>query len=225
VYQDYPPFIVDAKSEEGLSYELTRRLTELSDGSYDFRVIVASRARVNKEVVEKGSGSLLWVSEFWFGDLDRTRYLWTDPLMDDAATVISPAEATVNYQSPETLVGLEGAIVRGYSLPALTPYFQDGRIRRRDLSNEVSLVKFIAAGRADFGVATVSVGKFMLRDQQVAERVHVADTVYSQFSRRMMFTPDLAEVHAFVASVLPDIMDDPGILAVTRDYGVSDLWR
>ncbi|MEM6906617.1 MAG: hypothetical protein AAF568_12040, partial [Pseudomonadota bacterium] len=36
VYQNYPPFVVDAEAREGLSFDLATRLTELSRGAFAF---------------------------------------------------------------------------------------------------------------------------------------------------------------------------------------------
>ncbi|MEM0943894.1 MAG: hypothetical protein AAGI70_08100, partial [Pseudomonadota bacterium] len=156
VYQNYPPFVVDAEARAGLSFDLATRLTELSEGAFAFEVTVASRSRINHEIAKTGSGAVLWVNEVWFADSTRERYLWTPVLMEDATLVLSPASRPAAYEGPSSIMGKQAAVVRGYRLHLLAPYFERAEITRVDLSSEQQVMNFLAHGRADVGIVSRS---------------------------------------------------------------------
>ena len=59
-----------------------------------------------------------WVNPSWFGDVQQTRYLWTDGYKQDSNIVLSPIDNPVEYQGPESLTGKSISVLLGARCPA-----------------------------------------------------------------------------------------------------------
>ena len=114
IYHQFPPFITDTASGSGFSYDLARQLGKTSDRRYKFRVEAVTRERLNHLLAEGNEGLVLWANPAWFGDHQKQRYVWSDPLFLDHNDVISPRAAPIDYDSPASLNTLKLAGVRGH---------------------------------------------------------------------------------------------------------------
>ncbi|WP_299042648.1 transporter substrate-binding domain-containing protein [uncultured Tateyamaria sp.] len=221
VYHNYPPYVVDAEAEEGLSYDLARVLTDMAQGHYRFRVMVLPRQRLNQNLEAGQPGMVAWVNPVWFGDQDRTRFLWTDAILSDRNSVISPTGIAFDYTGPRSLTGMTMVGIRGHRYQDVDRLVAQGLVDRVDVRSEHSLVQFIASGRGRVAIIAHSAVQYYVQDLGLAANVHVSDTPHSRYQRHIMIQPRLGALHRFVQNALPDLLRSGEWAAITDRYGVS----
>ncbi|MEX0371355.1 MAG: substrate-binding periplasmic protein [Tateyamaria sp.] len=221
IYHNYPPFIVDIAGERGLSFDFARLLTEASDGAFTFRVMVLPRQRLNRRLEAGHSGVVMWVNDAWFGDTERTRFLWTDPILSDRNVVISPTQVAFDYDGPRSLTGMTLIGIRGHRYQDVDRLVGYGLVERVDMRSERSLVQFIASGRGRVAVVARSAAEYFIRELGLDDRIHVAAEPHSSYQRHMLIQPDMEGVHALVQRVLPGLLASDAWAAVIDGYGLS----
>ncbi|WP_299375791.1 hypothetical protein [uncultured Tateyamaria sp.] len=209
VYHNFPPFVVDAEARSGMSFALADMLTERSGGQYVFNVVVLPRQRLNDQLRAGDAGVVLWGSPLWFGDADRSRYLWTSALVEDRNDVISPRAAPVAYDGPGSLDGSTVVGVKGHRYPGVDERVTAGNAARLDVSSEAALVQFIANGRGSVGIVAHSAAAYFVHAYALEDRVHIAPAPHSTYERYIMVQPELAAVHGFIEDVWPSLAGPP----------------
>jgi len=112
-YHNHPPFVVEAG--KGLSYELADYLNRKSKGNPTFKIEVVTRAQLDKLLAAPDfSGAVAWVAPEWLKDKDKTTYLWTGGVMDDANVILSSTKAKIDYKDPASLKGKQFGGIAGH---------------------------------------------------------------------------------------------------------------
>ena len=221
VYHDFPPFVIDVENREGLSFELADRLTEISDGDYNFQVDVLNRGRINHFVQSDVPGIVLWTNPLWFGDKTKEKFLWSTPLFHDSAAVISPKSAPIDFSAPTDLAGLRMTGVRGHRYAGLDELVADGQIQRIDMGSEEQQVLFVAHGRADVSVLAELAARFYVKSHGLSERVHFSKMPHSTFGRVILVQPQMRDEHAFIEQALKQLAQDPSWQEKLKSFGVQ----
>jgi len=219
VYHDFPPFVVDADTQTGMSFNLARMLTERAQGRYAFDVVVLPRQRLNAELENDAPGVVLWVNPLWFGDAGRDTYLWTAAVLNDRNDVISPMEEPFTYDGPTSLDGKTLVGVKGHRYPGIDLRIAAGTVDRMDVSSEAALVQFIASGRGSVGVIAHSAAWYFVQSYGLEDHVHFAPAAHSTYQRFIMVQPQLPDVHAFVQENLPAITASQDWQAMLDQHG------
>ncbi|WP_415403841.1 hypothetical protein [Tateyamaria sp. SN3-11] len=221
VYHNFPPYIVDASEQRGLSYDLARMLTEMSDGQYDFRVVMLPRQRLNQRLSSGEPGIVLWANPAWFADMDRTRFRWTTPILGDTNVVISPKADAFEYDGPQSLSGMTMVGVRGHRYQGVEGLIEDGSVERIDVRAERNLVQFIASGRGRVAIVAESAARYFVQELELEDRVHFSDMFHARYQRHVMVQPQLEAVHAFVSGAVSDLKRAQDWVDVVETYGLD----
>ncbi|MBF0144806.1 MAG: hypothetical protein HQL84_02280 [Magnetococcales bacterium] len=207
-YHNHPPFVTG--HEQGVSYDLARMLTRFSAGRWNFQVRIVPRSRLDLELAPWIQGrcsgekrvddpachddwSLMWVNPSWgFGAGTGTTFRWVN-LFEDANAIISLKDTALDYQSPESLVGLRFGGMRGHHYLGLDPLIAAGRIQRIDGDHErENLVKLLMK-RLDAVLLPESTTRYFLtRDDLLsksADRFFIAPVRHQRFWRQLMIPP------------------------------------
>ncbi|HEY0846855.1 MAG TPA: hypothetical protein VGE12_15905 [Noviherbaspirillum sp.] len=196
-YHNHPPFITG--EGKGLSHELVHFLNRHADEGMRFRLEILPRTRLAGVMARPDFGGVVaWVSPLWFGDGDRTRYLWSRPLMEDANVVLSAVKRRHDYTRPESLKGLVFGGILGHRYAGIDDMVTQGAIRREDVTRERSNLLKLDAGRIDVTLLPASTTHFLLDDMSLAERIHVSATPHSTYSRRILVSTARPDIYAFI---------------------------
>ncbi|OED47916.1 hypothetical protein AB838_15025 [Rhodobacteraceae bacterium (ex Bugula neritina AB1)] len=218
-YHNFPPFVTDLTAEQGLTFDLAAELTRRSAGKFIFEVTVLPRFRLNEFLSQDLPGLVPWVNPIWFADRDQTRYLWSRQIMQDRNSVISPAGSPVDYSGPESLDGMVLAAVQGHRYSGVQDLIEQGRVTRTDLRSEKSLVQFVAAGRGSVAILATSALDYYLQDADLQEQLAVSRRPHATYHRHIMTQKDLPHVHAFVESVMDELMQSGAWQDTLQEYG------
>ncbi|WP_299691587.1 transporter substrate-binding domain-containing protein [uncultured Tateyamaria sp.] len=221
VYHNFPPYVVNEDLREGISFELADMLTAMSDGKYQFNVVVMPRKRLNNRIADGAPGMVLWANPAWFGDSDRTRFLWSAPVLNDQNDVISPTEVSFQYDGPGSLDGRMLVGVTGHRYPGVDGMIETGSVERIDVNAEDALVRFIASGRGEVAIVAQSAARYFVQKHELGEAVHFSGTPHSSYQRHILFQPELAPVHAYVQDALTRLQQSPDWAAAVDRYALD----
>lgn len=220
IYHNYPPFIIDMTGERGLSYDLARMLGDMSDGAFDFQVMVLPRQRLNQRLEAGQPGLVMWANPAWFGDTGRTRYRWTTPILKDRNVVISPTDVAFEYSGPRSLTGAMLVGVRGHRYQDVDRLVAGRLVDRMDVRSERSLVQFIASNRGRVAIVAESAMTYYIQNLGLGDAIHISDQPHSNYHRYIMVQPDLEDVRDFLEDAVPKLIASRAWQKIISDYGL-----
>ncbi len=220
-YDTSPPYVIDQDKETGLSYDFAKLLTERSDGKYLFEVEVLPRPRVDLNLTNNEEGLVLWVNNAWFEDPDKSKYLWTDTLIEGSASIVSPASKPVEYDGAESLIGMDLVGVRGHRYGPVDELVAQDKISRKDVNSEESLMHFISSERAEVSVIAYSSASYYVKALGIEDKVHFSSTPHSVFNRYALVSPALEPVHSYMETLIKDLENDSEWLELLKKYGLK----
>ncbi len=221
VYHNFPPYIVNATEREGISYDLVRLLTEMSDGRFQFNVEVLPRPRLEKRFMSGDPGIVLWVNHVWFGDPDRTRFLWTNPILADKNVIVSPKGASFQYEGPQSLHGMTLIGVRGHSYTEVDGLVKEGLVDRIDLNAEGQLMRFVASGRGQVAIIANSAARYFVRELDLSDAIHFSKKPHSTYQRYIMVQPHLEPLHEFLQEAILRLKRSEEWTEIVQKYGLN----
>lgn len=205
IYHNFPPFVLDVVEKRGLSFDLADRLSEISDGQYQFEVEVIPRQRLNLRLAAGKRGVVFWANNNWFNDPDKDKYLWARTLMHDQSVVISPQTAPFEYDGPASMMGMKFVGVGGHSYAGVDQLIAQNEIERLDLRGEESVALFIASGRGSVAILPQSATQYFIRQMSLGNTVYVAPQIHTSFERYVMVHPDLVDVFEMIDEALQNL--------------------
>lgn len=216
-YHNHPPFILE--SGKGLSYEFVDFLNKKSKGNPNFKIEVVSRAQLDKLVTAPDfSGTVAWVAPAWFKDKDRTTYLWSNQVMEDANVILSNASQKLEYKDPTSLKGKQFGGITGHNYAGIDDLVKAGDIKREDADKERSNLRKLEAGRIEATLLPRSTANFLLNEMDLTSKLFVAPTPHSSYTRHMLIPKKNAELQKFVNDALADMAKDSGWQSTLSKY-------
>jgi polar amino acid transport system substrate-binding protein len=217
-YHNHPPFVLEAG--KGLSYELAEYLTRKAKGASTFRIEVVSRAQLDTLLASPDfNGVVAWVAPEWFKDKDRSTYLWSSGLMDDANVILSSAKARIEYKDPASLKGKQFGGIAGHKYGGIDELVAAGAIKREDAEKERNNLRKLDAGRIDATLLPRSTANYLLSEMELGTKVYVAPTVQSSYTRHILVPKKSADLQRLLNEAIADMPKDGGWQSTLAKYG------
>ena len=201
-YHIHPPFVTG--DGVGQTFSLTSQLQASAGGTYDFKVSLIPRSRLNMLLNRWVKGEckdnatpdcddawiLLWVNPKWgFGDDPQGMFNWVG-IADDSNSIISLQSAKVAYETPASLSGLKFGGISGHKYVGIDDLVATGKISRIDGSNERDNILKLYMKRVDvILLPTSTIRYFMGNDPLIssfADQLFIAEKKHQEFSRNIM---------------------------------------
>jgi ABC-type amino acid transport substrate-binding protein len=206
-YHNHPPFIIDAG--KGLSYEFVDFLNKKSKGNPSFKIEVVSRAQLDKAIAAPDfSGAVAWVNPAWFKDKDRTTYLWSGQLTDDANVILSNASQKIEYKDPSSLKGKQFGGISGHNYAGIDELVSAGAVKREDADKERSNLRKLEAGRIDVTLLPRSTANYLLHEMDLTGKIYVAPTAQSTYTRHVLVSKKNPELQKFINDAIAEMAKD-----------------
>lgn len=156
------PFLVP-KSRAGLAPELVKLLNRHLPDRVQLELHNVPRQRLlsfHLSPPEQFAGLALFLAPAFVGDAQQQLYLWSDVLFEDRNVVVlprqqAPGRLELGWFRGKLMVG-----VRGQRYSVFDPLLADGRLQRKEVSDERSALKMVLLERADF----TQMNQLMFRD-------------------------------------------------------------
>ncbi|WP_286265004.1 substrate-binding periplasmic protein [Thalassotalea atypica] len=215
-YHNKPPFIVDEENEHGLYFDLSQYLSSKSN-NYEFVTIYIPRKRLERMIKNnKLDGVVIGVSPVWFNDEAENKFLWLPSFYTDRDEFISLKSSAFEYNDYQSLIGKTVASVAGYYYFNINEAVSAGQLQRIDTIGELQVLELVKKGRANMGLVSQSVFKFLRKQGKLEDIFHISPTPHDSFSRRAFTNLDNADVHKEIQRLMKFIVLDPlwqGMLA------------
>lgn len=218
------PFVLEGQG--GLAADLVAYLNTRLKGRHVFALQTIPRERLNQAVINNPDfkGVVLFLAPGFVGDLDKTRYAWTVPILQDGNQVISSITQKVEYSGPDSLKGLVFEGLRGHRYVGLEEHF--GRdIRRADVNTELQALQLVASNRADVTVMSDTVYRYLLKvygdTEGLRGNLHVSATPHLRFERHMFVARVNAALARDLAALAVAMPTDPEWKNILAKYGLK----
>ncbi|HJV79860.1 ABC transporter substrate-binding protein [Noviherbaspirillum sp.] len=216
-YHNHPPFVVDGG--KGLSYDFIDFLNKKSKGNPSFKIEVVSRAQLDKAMAAPDfNGVVAWVNPMWFKDKDKTTYLWSGQIMDDANVILSNATKKVEYKDPSSLKGKQFGGILGHNYAGIDELVASGAIKREDAEKERSNLRKLEAGRIEVTLLPRSTANYLLHEMDLAGKLYVAPTPQSSYTRHVLVPKKSPELLKFVNEAVAEMAKDGGWQSTLAKY-------
>lgn len=183
----YPPYlIVHQNQPSGIMWDVVSVVAQ----RLGYRVIAEQipRKRVDQMLLDGYIDATPRARE-WADDPEK--FLFTDAIVDIEEVFFVPAQSSFYYESPDDLISKTIVTHLGYRYPLLEPYFEEGRIRRFDVSRDKDMFTLVLHGdRFDAAVADRLVGKWILRNEGLRQHFDISNESISNYGFRLMLRKD-----------------------------------
>lgn len=218
-YHDAPPFIVDHKTEKGLTYDLARWLSENSKGKYRFVVGIVPRKRLDAMLGQPRPIVVPWVISEWFEDVWIQNQYWSAPILEDRNVLVSRSGNFFDYTGPDSLSGKTVSGLRGGAWVGLDELVEAGKIRRIDAPNYFLAMKLVLTGRADVAMVPEPVAKFFVEREKINGAFHFSQKPHSSYTRRILVSERL-DVFQHLEAQVPKMLKDPAWQTAVAKFGL-----
>ena len=232
-YHNHPPFVTG--KSEGLTYELASILNEHAKGRYNFAVQVVPRSRLNVELEQWYEGECLshdsdcrddwivmWVNPSWGFSKEPMKIFSWKKILQDSNSIISRTERKVEYESPESIIGLRFGGIRGHRYVGLDDLAEQGKLQRIYGNKERDNVIMLLKDRLDvILLPTSTINYYLLRDEYISKyssEIYVAPGKHQDYSRNFMIPKTRPDIVEFIDNVK---LSDGKWLELLEDYGIS----
>lgn len=215
-YHEFPPFVTE--QGKGLTYALADYMTKKSGGKYTFVVETMPRKRLDTALGEGKTVVVPWATPAFFGDQDQSKYKWSSTLIQDANAVVSPKAAPVEYAGPDSLAGKTLGGVAGHRYGPVDALVDGGKIKRDDANSELTNLKKAAQARIDVTIMADTAARYLIKSENLADKLHVSATPHSKYERRMFVAGSDAELAGFVAKTVEGMASDADWKAISEPY-------
>lgn len=220
-YYDFPPFSVDNDNKKGLTYDLASYLNnKVNKDDIQFVVKYLPRQRLNSVIANGQSGVVVWPTPLWFGDVDQSKYLWTETIIIDRNEVISSTDLALEYRSPESLKNFTFGTVIGHTYKDIQPLCDKKVITCESVYKEFQNLRKLVSGRIDVTIMASTASKFIIKNEKFHGKFYFSKTPHSKYGRKLMMTRDLGFIYPQLNRLIPEMLDDPDWQLILQKYGL-----
>lgn len=219
VYQS-PPFVV---ASGGLAADVVAYLNDKLKGQYQFKLENLPRERLNQTVINnpRFKGVVILLSPPFVADPDKSKYLWSASILEDANAVISHPAKPVEYAGPDSLKGLSFGGVLGNRYAGLEERFGKD-IQRADVSSERLNLEKVANQRVDVTLMANSIYRYLASQHGFAGKLHVSAKPHATFGRHLFAARGEDKLIAALDGAIAASKQDPAWAALLAKYGLRD---
>ncbi|MYM25291.1 hypothetical protein GTP46_21915 [Duganella sp. FT135W] len=222
-YYDYAPFH-SAEDSADLTHELAALLTRESGGRYRFVPTLLPKKRIdNMMQFQHWQGVIAWTNPRFFYDENKTRYLWTEPLLVEADLVVSHIDAPVKFAGLDTLRGKVLGTVLNQRYADVEPMLANRQLRRADAPTLESNVRKLLLKRVDVVfISRSALSGLRHRIPDFESQLYIAPQPRNTFTRHLMLTPGLPPaVISYVQQTTAHFEHNPAWRDLTLRYHVD----
>ena len=221
-YHDKPPYFyaenLDANGQKGNSgqglYEIfAAQLNQQLLGS-ELQVKYLPRRRIDRLLSAQSlDGGIIGINPKWFRDPEQTKYLWSQPFMDDKDVFVVHVDSDITARQPNDFVGKTMALTSGFYFVGITELVRNGQIRSINTPSESHNLNLLLKGRADATIMSILTLNQLVKATQGVTEIRALSVPHDQFQRHIMFPRQLESevVHRALRTI-------PGITA-------SEQWK
>mgnify|MGYP001627777341 CR=1 FL=1 len=183
----YPPYLIVSEDHEysGIAYDVVTRIADRM--GYRVEAHEIPRKRVDglllDGLIDATPRAREWTEE-------PEKFLFTDTIVPVREVFFSTADSDFQYRGELSLRGITLVTPLGYKYPQLQPLFDSGAVKRYEVSQDRDIFTFLLFGRGiDAGVADMTVGQWIIRQNDWRGKFKHSEQAISEFGYRLMVRP------------------------------------
>ena len=217
-YHLKPPFIVNEAAKSGLYYDLATFLNQQTQ-TYEFQTVYIPRKRIDRLLQQnKLKGVVVGVSPSWFKDKEETRYHWFDSFYYDRDEFVSLKSNKFEYTDYQSLSNITIAGVAGYYYHGVNEAVSGFNAKRINTIGETQVLTLIEKGRADTGIVSNSVFKYLKAQQQLPDIYYLSEKAHDAFGRRAFLSYDNQELQNKLNKIFKDLANNKDWQSIISQY-------
>jgi len=186
--QGYPPFMLPGDTENqpsGIIYEILKKILSKQGLSVETISIPKNREQRYFELgyVDAHATAVEWIDQ-------PQNYVFSDPILEIRNVVFSRADAPLQFQQLENLIGKKLITRLGFLYPPLTTLFETGKIGRQDTTSNLSMLKMVLGGRGDGAIMNDAVGAWIIKENQLSGQFVASYNSITNYGYRIMFSKE-----------------------------------
>lgn len=207
-YHDKPPYNLRAHDDRvtaGIYADFAAFLNEHQQALHVSIEFMPRKRLEHALSASKLEGGIVGVHPLWFGDAERSKYLWTRPFMHDTDVVVVRVGVDLAYKKPADLIGRTVALPRGLYFFGITELGREGKIKIEETSSDLQNLKMVRAGRADATITSAPTLRYLTQsDESLARGVRALTVPHDRFERFVLLPPGQQAVQAVIDRVLAE---------------------
>lgn len=222
-YYFSPPFITTYR--QGLSYEFIDLLNQYAQEHYRFELQQLPRTRINRNLDDNLSGIVLFVNWQWMQDSEKTKYLWSLPIIRDSNEIISRKHGTlpvkIDFNGAESLKGMVFGGLIGRHYKGLESAFDNGDIIRRNVRNEEQNLALLLRDRIDVLSSAATVIRYKARVAGLENQIYYSPQPMFSYTRHLLITKDLNKLEPLINGFIQSLEQNPAWKSIKIKYAVE----
>ncbi len=216
VYNSYlsPPFVI---GDGGFAADTVNYLNRKLDGKFELKLTNTQRAKLNFTALDNATfkGAVLFMAPIFVSDTNKTKYNWTDAIVQDANVLAYPLGKNFDYTGLESLDGKTLLCVQGYKFPGLD---ERTTVKRQDGVSEEANIKKLLAGQGDVSMMAKSIFNYFSNQPEFKGKIAIASKPYATFARYILVGKANPELYAALNGVVKGMSSDPDWKAIEKKY-------
>lgn len=222
-YYDYAPFSMPEERAD-LTRELAGLLTAGSGGRYRFVPTLLPKGRLDQMLQHNHwQGVVAWLNPLFVNDDTKSRYIWTDILLQESDLVVSHAEAPVNFTGIQSLRGKVLGTVLNQRYADVEAMIASKQLLRSDAPSQENNVRKLLQKRVDVVfISRSALNGLRARVPEFDSKLHVSTLPRNSFTRHIMLTPGLQpELVRYVQTTVAQLGGNPSWRDIAARYHVA----
>jgi len=181
----WPPFLINSNKKNGILLDI---LNQISD-KHGYKVIVKHYPGKRGTMYLKiGQVDARPKAKEWVANPDN--YIWTDPVIYSEDVLVMHKDSKLKFRDPKDLIGKIVVTIFGYKYPSLEKFFNENKIRKRSVLNELKMLEIVKIKYADAAIMNKLVALWLIKQDPTYKLsdFKFSEKPLSKAGYRIMFT-------------------------------------
>jgi len=206
-YYEFPPFVTSLLGKTGLSFDFVEMLNLFEDNDrYEFELKIVPRKRLDNYLANGNAGVVLWVNPLFFNDANKTRYSWTNRVLEDEQSFISRASDPFIFKDAKSLMqpGFILGGIRGHMYAGIQDEIDGGLIKRNDVNQEKQNIGMLLTDRVNTFLIPYTAMRYYEKTMKLSGKIYYSPKPLNSYTRNILVNHN-AVVFKFLSETVDEL--------------------
>ena len=206
-YYEFPPFVTSLLGKTGLSFDFVEMLNLFEDNDqYEFELKIVPRKRLDNYLANGNAGVVLWVNPLFFNDANKTRYSWTNRVLEDEQSFVSRASDPFIFKNAKSLMqpGFTLGGIRGHMYAGIQDEIDSGLIKRNDVNQEKQNIGMLLTDRVNTFLIPYTAMRYYEKTMKLSGKIYYSPKPLNSYTRNILVNHN-AVVFKFLSETVDEL--------------------
>jgi len=176
------------------------------NNQYEFELKIVPRKRLDNYLANDRTGIVLWVNPIFFGDINKTRYSWTQAVLKDEQSFISSASDPFIFKGAKSLMtpGFVLGGVRGHVYKGIQKEIDNGLIKRNDVNREKQNIGMLLSNRVNAFLIPYTAMRYYEKIMKLSGKIYYSPKPLNAYTRNILVNHNAA-VFKFLSQTVNEL--------------------